>query len=218
MATRNGTGPLEFARAIFSDWFTRMSGPLSVPAAAAAFWVSNDTAKILLGITAFICLWATAYVVWRKERKKGQPAKPHPERTLADLLERITGFKSLMPLTGEQPGKADATANALIEIRQKAALGTLTVFARRGDRPVFAHQDPLPLLALPQSIWEDHEIYYLSLLKDARGQIRKTFQRDETVAYSDIWVDASEMDQSWPPPKRRLALRSPFILSNSRSA
>jgi hypothetical protein len=44
-----------------------MSGPLSVPAAIAALWVENQTAKILLGVTAFVCIWAAAYAAWQKE-------------------------------------------------------------------------------------------------------------------------------------------------------
>jgi hypothetical protein len=64
-----GTGISDFARAMFTGWFSRMSGPLSVPAAALALWVDNESAKILLGVTAFVCLWATAFLVWRKERE-----------------------------------------------------------------------------------------------------------------------------------------------------
>ena len=66
----SGTGFTEFGRAIVGDWFAGMSGPLSVPAAAATLWVTNDTAKVLLGMTAFLCLWATAYAVWKPEREK----------------------------------------------------------------------------------------------------------------------------------------------------
>jgi hypothetical protein len=64
------TGPVAFGRALCADWFTRMSGPLSVPAVVMAVWVSNDIAKVLLGLTAFVCLCTTAYAVWRKERQR----------------------------------------------------------------------------------------------------------------------------------------------------
>ena len=60
----------DFTRAMLGDWLARMSGPLSVPAAALALWVSNDTAKILLGVTAFVCFWVTAYRVWKIEHDK----------------------------------------------------------------------------------------------------------------------------------------------------
>jgi hypothetical protein len=69
MATTT-SGFKDFTRAMFGDWLARMSGPLSVPAAALALWVSNDAAKILLGLTAFICLWVTAYRVWKPEHDK----------------------------------------------------------------------------------------------------------------------------------------------------
>jgi len=60
----------DFTRAMLGDWLARMSGPLSVPAAALALWVSNDKAKILLGVTAFVCLWVTAYRLWKSEHHK----------------------------------------------------------------------------------------------------------------------------------------------------
>jgi hypothetical protein len=60
----------DFALAMWSDWLTRMSGPASVPAAALAFWVSNETAKILLGLTAFGCLSFSAYRLWKREHDK----------------------------------------------------------------------------------------------------------------------------------------------------
>jgi hypothetical protein len=72
MDNENGKalGVAAFARAVSTDWFTRMSGPLSVPAAFLTLWLSNDAAKIVAGITAFVCLWATAYGLWRKEREQ----------------------------------------------------------------------------------------------------------------------------------------------------
>ena len=45
-----------------------MSGPLSVPFAIAAIFVESQTAKILLGLTALACFWASAYYVWKPER------------------------------------------------------------------------------------------------------------------------------------------------------
>src|SRR5579864_8394591 len=57
-----------FARAIFSSWFTTMSGGLSVPAAALAVFGPNAWVQISFAITAFICVWAAAYTAWAKER------------------------------------------------------------------------------------------------------------------------------------------------------
>jgi hypothetical protein len=70
MPKTKGAGLLDFFRAIWSEWFTAMSGPLSVPATILALWIENPTAKIALWVTAFICVWAAAYAVWKKEREK----------------------------------------------------------------------------------------------------------------------------------------------------
>jgi hypothetical protein len=68
--TKSSSTLRAFGSAMWSHWFTAMSGPLSVPVAAAALWVANDTAKVLLGLTAFSCIWAAAYAVWKAEREK----------------------------------------------------------------------------------------------------------------------------------------------------
>lgn len=80
-------GLFDFARAMFAGWFTRMSGPLSVPAAALALWVENDTAKYLLGATAFVCLWATAYFVWKAERDKNSKLDGHKAQLMRFYIE-----------------------------------------------------------------------------------------------------------------------------------
>jgi hypothetical protein len=45
-----------------------MSGPLSVPFAALALWVSSSSQKILFGCLAAVCAVFASYRVWRVER------------------------------------------------------------------------------------------------------------------------------------------------------
>jgi len=74
---------------MFGDWLARMSGPLSVPAAGAALWVSNDFAKTAFGLTAFVCLWVTAYRVWKPEHDK----VVERDRTKRQLLDDISALR-----------------------------------------------------------------------------------------------------------------------------
>jgi len=60
-----------YLEAFFSDLLTGMSGPLSVPFAALALWVSSRTQKILWGGLAALCALFASYLVWRKERING---------------------------------------------------------------------------------------------------------------------------------------------------
>lgn len=60
--------PRTFLRALFSSWLTGMSGPLSVPLAITAIIVPGDLLKTGLGLTAFVCIWAAAYGLWKPER------------------------------------------------------------------------------------------------------------------------------------------------------
>jgi hypothetical protein len=57
-----------FVDLLLPSWSAAMSGPLSVPLAVLAFFVSNETAKVLLGLSSFACVWAASYVLWSRER------------------------------------------------------------------------------------------------------------------------------------------------------
>jgi hypothetical protein len=63
-----------------------MSGPLSVPLAIAAVFVPSDTVKVLLGLTALVCLWCAAYGVWRRERI----ARNASDAKVVTLQDRLT--------------------------------------------------------------------------------------------------------------------------------
>ncbi len=78
---------IDFTRALWGDWLTRMSGPLSVPAAVAVFFVPNDVGKILLGLTAFICIWVTAYRLWKREHDKVVKRDQIKRQLLNDIAE-----------------------------------------------------------------------------------------------------------------------------------
>lgn len=60
-----------YLKAFFTDLLTGMSGPLSVPFAALALWVSNRGQKILFACLAVLCALFASYRVWNKERKDG---------------------------------------------------------------------------------------------------------------------------------------------------
>lgn len=59
-----------FARALFGNWLSGMSGPLSVPFAGLALLVEDGRASLLFGVLAFLCIAVAAFVVWKKERAR----------------------------------------------------------------------------------------------------------------------------------------------------
>lgn len=75
-----------FLAAIVSSWFSGMSGPLSVPLTVAAVFVQNDTAKVLLALTAVICFWAAAYTVWVRERTARNQTEAAKDEVEAKVL------------------------------------------------------------------------------------------------------------------------------------
>jgi hypothetical protein len=75
----------DFTRAMLGDWLARMSGPFSVPIAIAAPWAPNDVVKILLGVTAFVCVWVTAYRLWKSEHDKVVDRDKRKRQLLDDI-------------------------------------------------------------------------------------------------------------------------------------
>lgn len=78
-----------YLRTFLSDWLARMSGPLSVPFAAAALWSSSHGARILWGCLAVAALVFGSYRVWRKERIDATAKLSAKESELAELRERF---------------------------------------------------------------------------------------------------------------------------------
>lgn len=57
-----------FVRAFGGSWVTFMTGPLTLPFTVVAFYVTDETARIIFGILAVGCFATSAYVIWRNER------------------------------------------------------------------------------------------------------------------------------------------------------
>jgi hypothetical protein len=72
-----------FFRSLWSSWFSRMSGPLSVPLAFVAVYFSEIWVKVGFSILAFISVWVAAFTIWARERM----ARNNAEAELATLKE-----------------------------------------------------------------------------------------------------------------------------------
>jgi hypothetical protein len=107
----------DFALAYLQKWATAMSGPLSVPLAIAALWVENATVKIIFGVTAFVCVWSSAYFVWKRERDSLIEANKKVT-TLSDEINRLNPRLSgriEQIIIGESGGRATCTVNLTIK-------------------------------------------------------------------------------------------------------
>jgi len=77
-----------FLRAFGANWFTLMSGPLSVPFTFIALIVENTWLKVLFGLLAIICAVVASYLVWRQERLR--KAREFYSVTPSARIERVT--------------------------------------------------------------------------------------------------------------------------------
>ncbi len=68
-----------FLSAIMSDWLSGMSGPLTVPFAIAAFWLSSTSARISFTILAILAACVTCYRVWAKEYDRAEEERAKNE-------------------------------------------------------------------------------------------------------------------------------------------
>lgn len=76
-----------FLRAFGDQWFTRMSGPLTVPFAIAALVVPGTILKLLFAILAIISGLFASYGVWAKERLAVLKAKEDVVTVKNDVLK-----------------------------------------------------------------------------------------------------------------------------------
>src|SRR5438046_2823191 len=81
-----------FLRAFGGSWFTKMSGPATVPLLIAAMFVRGVIYRVLLLATAIFCAVASAYAVWKRERERVLAAEDDVEqikRQIEDAAPQI---------------------------------------------------------------------------------------------------------------------------------
>src|SRR5260370_36304080 len=83
----------QFLSAFAAQWFTAMSGALSVPLAVLAFFVNNEAARLILACTAAICFIVAAYYVWKKERVRAIEAEEKLSVYLADSEKNYANLR-----------------------------------------------------------------------------------------------------------------------------
>ncbi len=172
----SGSGLKDFTRAMFGDWLARMSGPLSVPAAVLALWVTGDVAKIIFVLSAFVCVWVTAYRVWKPEREI--VAKLQNDEHKQGLLDEISELRSQMVVlrieieedlgprkysSAHWQQKLEALQHTLTaKIEQFASKAEANAYSRRGNIP----RPPNPLMGgFLNPVHLDVCIYDLDYLK-----------------------------------------------------
>jgi hypothetical protein len=101
---------ISYLRAFGIRWFVAMSGPLSVPLAALAYYIQNDAAKIVLFVTAIFCAIFSSYWIWKVEREARTLAEAKlkkalegrsPLRIIFDTKNPDKKFWSLEPMKDE---------------------------------------------------------------------------------------------------------------------
>src|SRR5262249_32777993 len=114
---------------------------------------------------------------------------------------------NLMEKDSPIPGR---TGRALINNREKARLGLLTVFGR--PKAILTHLDFTPLEPIPADHWKQAHIEYIDYIQDVRCQTKNPWPPNTSLHYSDLQFDQIEVDKVFPkkPASRKLRLRPPF--------
>jgi hypothetical protein len=143
------------------------------------------------------------------QEAKAAKRKPSPTWSLQDdVLPRLRGTHDLFGPAFSESGKL---ADALADIREKALLGQVTVFARKGWRSATPASYPqIPREPVPADLWKSHSIEYLEFLKDRRGAITPNIPAGSSAEYIDLWFDEAEVRAAWPSKAQPLNLRAAF--------
>ena len=105
-----------------------MSGPLSVPLAVAAIFVTNDRVKVGLWITSIGCVISASYWTWRAERERVIVL----EERVASLLDEYSHSLRLESLSAEDLRQVDQHTGVVIQRR----IRFLLVWRNTISRPI----------------------------------------------------------------------------------
>jgi hypothetical protein len=181
---------------VLSDWFERS---LLFPS-----WV--------WWLLAVICLFATAWrAQWELMKAEDKSRKPRPEVTLEALVQRLSSSGD--DLAGEG---AKRKHQALITIRQKAALGLLSVWGRDGaNQSVLDHY---PLQPIPATHWTNAHVDYMQYIQNARCATQNAQLPGAPTHYADLHFDNVEVEATFPFAKQpKFVLRSPLVRLKGKS-
>lgn len=197
---RSGIG--DYFRAFSARWFILMSGPLSVPAALAAAWFENTTARILLALTAAACFVFSSYWVWKIEREKRLAAEaqiavvPRPDWPIHELFCLIN--PDFLDRTDDRVDESwDKVGN---DIRDQASLGHLKIWGRvvrNGPDRILGQREALRLIE--PSYWRTAFFTY-SFFDNTAGDVPHTYLGlgQSGVLYTNLLVNRDEALSLWP--------------------
>jgi hypothetical protein len=94
-----------YLKAFFEDTLTGMSGPLSVPFAVLALFVSSHGQKSLYASLTVFCAVFASYRVWRKDRMDSTQQIEVLKTQLSALLNRKPALQVSLTIQGEAPSQ-----------------------------------------------------------------------------------------------------------------
>jgi hypothetical protein len=133
-----------------------------------------------------------------------------PDMSLENLIERIVGSTVL-----EEGDNAARTAIAFNDIRDAAAHGRVSVWGRKNATNITSD----PRLLIGQEYWEFFGFNYLRYVANKAGETERVGLSRSQMAgreliqndiYSDIWFNRNEVDQVWPPRRKKRKFYNPF--------
>jgi len=103
-------------------------------------------------------------------------------------------------------GPVDKIPDICREIRQRAVLGTMTVWGRGG-----ANFDFYPLIEIPKDAWNHMQLNWFSVMK-GNPNTEKLNQIGSGHTYYDLAVNTAQFNEICPPVRwwRKVKLRSPI--------
>lgn len=157
---------------------------------------------------------ALVYWSYRAERPSEVPTFDTP------LREFVAGRLGLHKSVFDDDDETDVSTHindiyeALAEVRERALNGHITVWARHMDMPpMFADLDIFPRAPIDRSEWSDREIDALEFMQDPRGALKEGHVGAKH--YHDIWLYSRDIKRWWPPTKKRIQFRLPWVTADA---
>lgn len=158
-------------------------------------------------VGAGLLFWTACRIEWELLAEKDKSRKAEPSMQLEEVVKRIRGKDDIF---GRENSESMEVMRALQALREKAQLGLLEVYGRKGWRSVRpAEYDLIPRVRIPVEYISEHWVSYIEFIDDRRGEL----SHDANSApgeYIDIWFDRAQVEAMWPPRRFHLSFRNPI--------
>jgi len=147
--------------------------------------------------------WAQFEAFRQVRSERNALRHPEPDMSLSKVVRRILGTEDVW-----EADKIGPAGKALDAIRQKAVLGSVTIWGRRDCAE--GHEANVPLVPIPKETWDVYQIDFMEFMKNEKGATDSARIGLPTMKYHDLFLNGGQVALVWPEKRKPIRLQWPI--------